>query len=245
MPEMCNLVHNDYDRISDKVMWLSLGATLNFSVDLYYQRKDNISNSKIKENFHREYLYRNSSDENYKVKVVRDFSYYFSIEYTNKDIKERVVIGVNEIYFLIFNLKKVMKWFIGENGVNVVFSKRSDGKIFIPTYPEPIRVNLAFGNYIEFEPAIDNTTGYETIGVKTYLNSDGIFFFMSSNILFSLFHMLSTCNMYELAQNMLNYIGRPEYGTNSFNLDSTSNNYQNRFNNTKSSFFDRVGAKPE
>ena len=150
MVEMCTLVHNDYDRISDKVMWLGFGVTLNFNIDLFFQRKNNNTNEKIKENFHREYLYKtNPNDISYRVKVIRDFNYYFSIEYNTKDIKDRVVIGPEHIYFLIFNLKKVIQWFIGEDGINTIFSKK-DGKIFIPTHPEPIKVNLAFDNYIEF-----------------------------------------------------------------------------------------------
>lgn len=242
MPDMCNLIHNDYDRITDKVMWLSLGATLNFNVDLFFQRKGNIPSEKIKENFHRECLYRTSPELPYRVKVLRDFSYYFSIDYNLKNIKERVVIQPENIYFVIFNLKRVLQWFIGENGVNTVFSKR-DGKLFIPTHPEPIRVNLAFGQYIEFEPAINlDTNGYEIIGVNTYLNSDGVFFFMNSDTVFSLLHMLSTCNMYSLAQNMLNYIGRPAYGTNSYNINTGDSSKPK--SNTKS-FFDRVGAKQE
>ena len=53
MQEMCTLVYNDYDRISDKVMWLGLNTVLNFNVDLYYQRKDGYTNDKVKENFHK------------------------------------------------------------------------------------------------------------------------------------------------------------------------------------------------
>ena len=49
MPDMCYLVHNDYDRISDKVMWLAFGVTLNFNVDLFFQRKNNSSTEKVKE----------------------------------------------------------------------------------------------------------------------------------------------------------------------------------------------------
>ena len=188
MPEMCTLIHNDYDRITDKVMWLGFGATLNFNVDLYYQRKNNI-NEKIKENYHKEILYKlNPDDASYRAKIVRDFTYYFSIEYAMKEFKERLIIGPDHIYFLIFNLKRAMQWFIGEDGINTVFSKK-DGRIFIPTHPEPIRVDLAFNTYIEFEPAVDNSSGYETIGLKVYLNNDGVFFFMSSNTLFSFYHI--------------------------------------------------------
>lgn len=245
MPEMCSLIHNDYDRISDKVMWLGFGATLNFNVDLFFQRKNPRTMEKTRENFHMEYLYKTADDAPYKVKIIRDFTYYFSIEYNLKDIRERAIIAPEQIYFLIFNLKKVMQWFIGENGINTIFSKKKDGKLFIPTHPEPIKINLSFGSYVEFEPAIDTINGYETIGLKTYINSDGVFFFMSSDTLFSLFHMLSTSNMYQLAQNMLNYIGRPVYGTNSYNTYTGDKNNTQNTPKAKTSFFNRVGAKSE
>lgn len=235
MPEMCSLTHNNYDRITDKVMWLGFGVTLNFNVDLYFQRKNNVGTEKIKENFHREIIYK--SIDVYKAKIIRDFNYYFSIDYNLKEVKERVLITPDQIYFFIFNLKKIMKWFIGENGVNTIF-KKNNGKIFIPTHPEPIKISLAFGAYIEFEPAINNDpNGYETIGVKVYLNRDSVFFFMDSNTLFSLYHMVSTCNMYALAQNILNYIGRPEYGTNAYNLFKSNSNLS-----TGKCFFNMVGA---
>lgn len=239
MPDMCTLIHNDYSRISDKVMWLGSGAVLNFNVDLFFQRKDIKSGNYIKENFHREYMYKVEDDDPYRVKIIRDFSYYFSIEYNTKHNKARVAIGPEQIYFIIFILKKVMQWFIGEDGINTIFSSKNN-KLFIPIHPEPIKIDLAFNGYIEFEPAIGfNKDGYEVIGINVYLNSDGSFFFMEHSILFSLFHMLNTCNMYTLAQNMLNYIGRPEYGTNAYNMNTAE--FQTK--NSKQSFFNMVGAK--
>jgi hypothetical protein len=239
MAEMCKLIYNDYDRIVDKVMWLGFGTVLNFNVDLFYIRKDIKTGEKIKENFHKEIMYKQNDEDSYRVKISRDFTYYFSIDLNRKDLKDRVIITPNDIYFVLFNLKKVMKWFIGEDGVNNIFMKNKSGRLFIPTHPDSIKINLSFNSYIEFEPAIESVNGYDTIGVKVYLNNDGTFFFMNSNTLFSLYHMLSTSNIYIMAQNMLNYIGRPEYGTNSFNMNET---YTNSVNSNKSSFFNRVGA---
>lgn len=241
MVEMCKITHNNYDRITDKVMWLGFGATLNFNVDLYYMRSEKFSKDKIKENFHREVMYKPNPDGEYRVKIIRDFNYYFTIDLSTKDMKNRVIITANEIYFLVFNLKAVMKWFIGENGVNNIFAKRPDGRIFIPTKPESIKIQLAFNTSLEIEPRVEIIDGYDTIGVRLYMNNANDFFFMPSNNVFSLVHMFSTCNMYQLAQNMLNYMGRPEYGTNSY--DMTANTIQTNSNNTPGGFFDRVGAK--
>ena len=236
---MCNIVHNDYDRISDTVMWLGVGASLKFNVDLYYNRKDPRSNTYSKENFHKEYAYSPDNDLSYRVKIVRNFNYYFLLDINRKDTKDNVAITANNIYFVIFNLKRVLKWFTGENGVNTIFYKK-DGRISIPSHPEPIRINLANAQYIEIEPAVYTINGYDTIGVNVFINRDTSSFFMNSDLVFSLYHMLNTCNMYALAQNMLNYMGRPDYGTNLTNINAKaipSEPVKNK------SFFEKVGAQ--
>lgn len=240
MMEMCNIVHNDYDRISDTVMWLGSGATLKFNVDLYYNRKDVKNNICHKENFHKEYIYSPDEDElSYRIKITRNFSYYFLLDINRKDTKENACIYPSNIYFVIFNLKRVLKWFTGENGVNTVFYKK-DGRLSIPSHPEPIRINLINAQYIEFEPAVYIINGCDTIGVNVFINRDTSSFFMTSDVVFSLYHMLSTCNMYTLAQNMLNYMGRPNYGTNLMNINVKGFKSEQAKNK---SFFERVGAQ--
>lgn len=239
MKEMC-LTHDNYDKISDRVMWLGNGASLFFTVELFYNRKDFYTGSKIRENYHKEVLYKNNDYDSYRVKIIREFNYYFSIELNKKDYKESIRIAANNIYFVIFNLNKVIKWFTGEDGVNKVFNTKN-GKLFIPTHPESIKVNLSFDQYIEFEPAVCNINGYDTIGVNVFLNNDAFYFFMSSSDTFSLLQMLNTCNMYMMAQNMINYLGRPEFGTNAFDMTTMSSLNNNSYN--KQSFFDLTGAK--
>lgn len=227
MPEMCKIAYNDYDRITDKVMWLTNGVTLNFTVDLFYLRASQNSENKIKENFHKEYLYK--VDGVQRVKIVRDFNYYYTIEASTKDDKQRVRIFSNNIYFVIFSLEQAMKWFVGEDGINFVFSKDSDGKIFIPNHINPIIIDLAFGETMELRPSVLENKDEGIIGVNVYLNGSNNAFFIDSNTLFSLMHMLKTCNMYMMAQNMLSYIGRPEFGTNSFNFSTTNNTNRKPF----------------
>jgi hypothetical protein len=232
MKEMCNIKYEDYDKITDKVMWLGTGTALYFTTELYYLKKTK-DGEFDKYNFHKEisYKYKNTN----KIKIIRNFTYYFSIDLNTKFANTKVFIGPNEIYFLLFNLKEVLNWFIGENGINKIFMKNSDGKLFIPSHPDSIKVKLLYNTYIEFEAAIELINGYEVIGVKCYLNNDVTFFFMTSDTVFSLYHMLSTSNMYMMAQNMLNYINRPDYGTNIYAINSNKN--------TNQSFFNRVGAK--
>jgi len=239
MKEMC-LVHNDYDRISDIVMWLGNGVSLKFNVDLFYVRKIN-KNSTAKENYHKEYLYTDK-DKYSRVKIARNFSYYFSIDVSRNDLKTYVKLFHADIYFIIFNLKRVMKWMAGEDGVNKIFAKRQDGRIVVVNRPDPIKVQLQFDQYIEFEPAVDYSTGYDIVGINVYMNNDSSMFFMPSNIIFSLYQMLSTCNMYQLAQNMLNYIGRPSYGTNLFDMNTMENTSNYTYNRNKRSFFDIANA---
>lgn len=234
--EMCKITHNNYDRISDKVMWLGAGLTLNFVVDLFYIRKS-VNGEYIKNNFHKEVIYK--SDNDYKVKIIRDFNYYFTIDYNDgKNIKTTARIGVDNLYFLIFNLKKVLNWFTGEDGINKIFSSKN-GKIIIPTHPDSIKIQLVFNTSIEFEAAIGNINGYETIGCNVFINDIPTPVFVSYTTIFSLYQMLTTCNMYMMAQNMLNYI-RPELGTNVFDMTKANANKQIK---TNKSFFNMVGAK--
>ena len=241
MKEMCKITHNDYYRICDRVMILSKEVTLDFIVDLFFI---NDYKTKNKINFHSEYGFYNN-DGKYNININRNFNYFLKFNfkkwYNNSVSKSNAVITINNIYFLIFKLDQVLQWFKGD-GVNNIFAKK-DGKIFIPTMPNPIKINLAYDTYLEFEPCIMNDNEQGVIGVKTFVSSDSACFFMDVNVLFSFYHMIKNFNMYLAAQNMLNYIGRPDNGTNFTDLSNSMINIKNKKVNDNSGFFNITGAK--
>jgi hypothetical protein len=217
MAEMVNIVHNNYDKISDLCMWLSNEFILKFTVELNKRSNDNITN------FHNEVGYRYNNE--YRVNINRDFNYYLSIESVKRlseDNRKLVIkIGINNIYFFQQALQEISVWFTGD-AYKSLFVKK-DGSIIIGTHVKPIRITVMYNNYIEFEPSIQSIgIDQQLIGVRVYLNSDGLSFFMSVERLFGLIYFISNFNMYQSAQLMLNYLGRPSNGTNYFGINGAS-----------------------
>lgn len=233
MKELCKIIYNDYEKISDICMWLSNEYVLKFTVEL------NKHNDKYgKSNFYKEIGY--TIDEDYRVNINRDFIYYLSIESIKKTLdgnKLNIRIGLNDIYFLKYKLEQAISWFTDKYFENL-FARDNNNKIVMTMKPNPIKIDLSFGNYIEIEPSIftfDNTLEQLT-GVRIYLSSDSNSLFMNVNTLFGFKYFIDTFNMYQSAQNMLNFLGRPEYGTNYFEYSPVKSK-QNE------GFFNRINAK--
>lgn len=233
MKELCKIIYNDYEKISDICMWLSNDYVLKFTVEL------NKHNDKYgKSNFYKEIGY--TIDEDYRVNINRDFVYYLSIESIKKTLdgnKLNIRIGLNDIYFLKYKLEQAISWFTDKYFENL-FARDNNNKIVMTMKPNPIKIDLSFSNYIEIEPSIftfDNTLEQLT-GVRIYLSSDSNSLFMNVNTLFGFKYFIDTFNMYQSAQNMLNFLGRPEYGTNYFEYSPVKSK-QNE------GFFNRINAK--
>ena len=233
MKELCKIIYNDYEKISDICMWLSNDYVLKFTVEL------NKHNDKYgKSNFYKEIGY--TIDEDYRVNINRDFVYYLSIESIKKTLdgnKLNIRIGLNDIYFFKYKLEQAISWYTDKYFENL-FARDNNNKIVMTMKPNPIKIDLSFGNYIEIEPSIftfDNTLEQLT-GVRIYLSSDSNSLFMNVNTLFGFKYFIDTFNMYQSAQNMLNFLGRPEYGTNYFEYSPVKSK-QNE------GFFNRINAK--
>lgn len=207
--------HDNYEKITDDLMWLSKNWMLRFSVILN-KKSDKFG----RQNYHKEVGYYKES--NFCININRSFDYFLLIESTEKDVnglKESVAIRVTDMYVLKFKLRQVAEWFTAEHNQGL-FAKKN-GKIFMPRSVTPIKmVGLMFDKYIEFEPSILNLENEQLIGVRIYVNSDVNSLFMDASRFLALKDFIETFNMYQSAQLMLNYLQRPEYGTNMFNIDN-------------------------
>ena len=215
MDKEIKLIHKNYEKITDELMWLSKNWSLKFTVIL----NRNTNNGRV--NYHKEIGYY--KDNNLCVNINRVFDYYILIDSVyNPDTKykESVSIRVTDMYVLRYRLNQVEQWFTSSENKNMFV--RKDGKIIMPRRVEPIRIaGLMFNKYLEFEPSILNKdNGEQEIGVRIYVNSDTSSFFMQINRFLSFKYFIDTFNMYQSAQLMLNYIHRPSYGTNLITMNS-------------------------
>lgn len=227
METVIKLAHKNYEKITDDLMWLSNKWMLKFTVIL------NKNNEKFgKQNYHKEVGYYRGRD--YCVNINRSFEYFLSIESIEKDInglKETVNIRVTDMYALKFKLNQAAEWFTAEKNQGL-FAKKN-GKIFMPMSVNPIKLTgLMFDKYLEFEPSIlEFENGEQMIGVRIYINSDANSIFMEISRFLGFKDFIENFNMYQSAQLMLNYLQRPEYGTNLYDIESKTFNSPQPKNN--------------
>ena len=243
MNNMVRIEHNDYSKISDFVYHLTTDWSMRFYVEL------NKFDDSGKHNYHSEYGY--NTKNGYEISIKRDFIYYLSIESSKKDskgFKQQIKIYQHDMYFLLYKLNNVEKWFVGGN--NEVFARKGN-QIIIPSKQQfSEKIKLAFGHSIQLEPTVMRYSNNDIIGVRFYLDGDLVNFGITAERFLGLLYLLRNFNMFQSAQIMVNYIGM-NYGTNYIQFEN--NMEQDRYENNKflnnnynikpkQSFFELTGA---
>ncbi len=214
----------DYDKITDSLMYLSNGASIQFSVNLKYTTKTGETRS-----FHNEYIYGNGS-----VSIKRQYDFCIII----KLLDQYVMITINDIYLIRMQLDKIEKWFTATKTFGI-----KNQQLFVVNKKKPIRIyGLVQRKWLEFEPiVITYEDGMQEQGVRMTLSDYNYFVDIGVNKFFGMKYLFDTVDMFQMAQNMLNYVGRPERGTNITDLrDQNSYEHQQQYtkqNKIKKSFF--------
>lgn len=235
----------DYDKISDDVLYLGSRLYLRMNVSLSDKAEPN-----NRYHFHREFMYESIYAPHDKfVSIKRSFNYYLSLDRT--DISGGgVMIRPQDMIVLKSKLDEVSKWF--SNNIFAVKNKN----LIVKVHQEPIIVEgLASQKYLQFDPVavVWENTGEQTPGVRITLGDPSIFADISVDKLFALIYTLSNFNMYQSAQLLLNYLGRPQPGFNLLemeentflkenqdNLTNAKDNRQIKGKNKNLSYFDKL-----
>lgn len=206
--------HLNYNRLSDDVYLIGNNAILKMNVSLYTSSKDN------RYNYHHEYMYKDPKTGEMLISLKRSFDYYLSIENIRAP-KEFIRIGMPDIMMLISGLKKAVRWF-SDKEYEGLFAYDKDNTIVLGKRIPPIEIYpLPMQKYIVLEPIIITMNNNEQqTGVRMYLNSTSNFVDVSVYRFMGFVQVLSSFNLYIAAQNLLNYLGRPEYGANLVNLEN-------------------------
>ena len=248
--EMATIVHNDYERMSDLVFCENRDWTLRF-ITLFNSYNDN--GEKI--NFHKEYIYK-TKKTNFAVSINRDFRYFFELSANTSispDIKVTVKIYPEDFYIFRERVRELLDFL----KTNITTTKT--GKISMKKRNSE-KIVCKFGQYVELEPYVNNSISDESIdkriGINMYINSDSIVSFMPIHQLVYFSHKIDDFNMEIQSKLMVNYLGRPENGTNAMDfinyapensrgyMGNNNREYQNN-NEPRKSFFDKVNAKPK
>ena len=221
-----------YDKISDDIYFLGKNVVLRFNVNL---SKTGMNNERT--HYHKEYQYSSkfSNEPSNLITIRRNFDFYFSIENIIKDEnnkKEFIRIGVTEIMSLQFYLKEVIKWFTDKK-YEKLYASKNDRVIMLGRVDNIVMTNLPMDKYLEFQAIVCDYENNTYPGVRMYISSETNYIDMSVDKLMGLYYLLTNINMYESAQLMINYLQRPEYGTNMFTFNSNNKQQysESKYNN--------------
>lgn len=230
-----NIGYENYEKISDIVMPLSYNATLKMNVIL---GKKNAEGKRII--CHREYKYNSDKYINYNnlISVTRVFDYYLSIESYDSDRNKNFIMIKNEnIMSFRIGLEKAVK-LMNQDNLYGLFRN----KLKVLNGYEPIIIdNLPMGKTIKIDPIVVKLGEIdEAQGMRMYLNGLDDYVDMTNDRFMGFVYNINSIYLYGAAQNLLNYLQRPQYGTNMTTFESNSN----RRNENNIESVDEVSVRP-
>ena len=248
-------MHNgmEFDSIVDDVLHLGSGLYLRMCVKLSKKNKDG-----NRDYFHKEYRYKSKYiDQEYSRTIKRSFDYYLLLEkkkYNDGDVDCYIQIRPMNMIVLKSILTKCGAWLYN----NEIFRLR-DGKMSLAKKVDMVKVyGFSLDKWLGIEPTIvyyENTNTYDK-GIRLYLSSESKFIDITGNNFMALCYTIGNFDLYGTAINLLNYLGRPEEGTNLYTIKDESfinedlegavvSNTNRKINippkePTKKSFFDKL-----
>ena len=242
------VLHEQYEKLVDDIYYLGNNVILRMNVTLAKKSEDG-----RRYYYHNEFMYKSNKyiDINELITLRRSFEYFLTLEnikYINGE-KESIMIRVQDIINIRYNLNIVYQWFISKKYKNLfAYSK---GNLIMLERVEPVIISgLALDKKIIIEPTIiqyDNDV-YE--GVRLFLNSNTNYIDIKVDRFMGFYYIINTIDMYQSAQLLLNYNGRPDFGN---NIISFNNEYYDEYGSVevkqdrqianklrKKSFFEKI-----
>ena len=227
--------YEDYDKISDDILYL--GSKLYVRMNVSLSTKDGID----RRHFHKEFNYGSqyASDDEGLISIRRSFNYYLTFDKT--DVHKSIMIRPQDMIILIECLSKVSVWF--KNGT---FGSVDDEVVILKKRRPIIVSGLVQNAYLQFDPVV---VEYEDPpvkiqGVQITLGDPLVYAHINVDNFFGLLYTLINFRMFESAQSMINYIGRPAYGFNMMEMNN-KNPYARTQQTTTGNTKKKKGNAPE
>ena len=217
----------DYEKISDTLMYFDRTHILKFNVSLATKDKEG-----HRWFFHKESVYNNDkyTDPNRDlVSIRRNMTFYFSIDDT-EDYKRGILIGIQDKPFLLQLMDNVISWFT----TNPIFDIKEGSYHILGEY-EPQAYIFNGGKSLEFYPVVlDYGAGQTDCGVRLCINGHETFIDLDFKRFMIFYTILKETDMYGTACSILAYMMASPGGINSTKV---SNYGQGSGGN---SFFDKL-----
>ena len=204
-----------YNKISDDVYIIGKNIILRMNVVLY-----NTTTNSNKIYFHREVNYFDNKANQEMRSIKRSFDYHLSIEnikYTDQGYKEFIRIGLPEVMLLKNSLSQVISWFNSPE-YSDLYTLKGTELVLAKKPPKLVITPLPQNKFIAFSPVVIEYGADHIQGVRMYLNSEINYADITVPRFMGFIQSIIDINMYNAAQNMLNYYGRPPFGTNMYTM---------------------------
>lgn len=204
--------YKNYDKLTDDIF--HVGGNLILRMNVVLSKTDKHGNRYF---YHNEFMYKSNKylDSNELITLRRSFDYFLTLENIKKikgREKESILIRLQDIMNLRMHIEKATKWFTDKEFEDMYAYDNNNRMVLLGT-PTPISIKgLAAGKTIEIEPTVIDYDNNSTIGVRLYLNGPENYSDITVDKLMGLHYTFSCINMYQSAQLLLNYNGRPDMG---------------------------------
>lgn len=229
---MEELSYQNYVKIQDTLLQLARGCVVTFNLSLYsysdkYQKKMY---------YYSEVAYHHPKMKENVVNIKRKFEPYLAIEQTipNADVKNFIMIRQDDIMGFRMFLNTVYKE-IYEQFQNIFYirngqvSTKTDKNLPVYTFND-----LPLNGSITFVPTTLDTYGQQSIGVLMFLGDKDHPMELTMPRFSALVETISNIDLMLYAQNAMSYVGRPPFGTNSYDpnnlIEQNTKPARGRFN---------------
>ena len=236
----------DYNKITDTLMYLAKGVTLNFTVSLC---KVNPDTNKIV-SAHNEYKYYSAKLGQNSLSIKRNIDCYFVVNVIN-DFNNCVPIKPKDVFLFNYVVdNNVLPWFMGDTRI---FAFDNNSRLILKGKYNKVDFPINDYKYLSMIPIIityDDGTTKE--GVRIYINSEDFSIDVDINKFLEFYYYIHNTDMYVAATNLLLYVKAKPYGIHVYDMDSNNDNsyaqseyyYTEELRNTKSkekkkNFFDQ------
>lgn len=168
--------------------------------------------------FHFETEYHSNKINDTMTNIKLSYRYYLSIENLKANengIKEFIMITPSDMYELRRGLMYFYKNVVCKQ--DEIFIKR-DERYYINKQIKPITMDgFPMGKFIILEPITTTTKDDVSYpATKIYLSSNDVYTVIGKRAYEGLLYTIMHFNMYQSAQELINYFGKPSEGTNHF-----------------------------
>lgn len=193
----------EYDRVTDKLVWLSPTMSLNFVVSLA---------SRDKQGKRKSFYFETEYPSNYigtKIGrgIKRNMTYYFVIE--TQDFGNSLVLRPRDTYFLSCSIKEsILPWFFGNKRI----FKVTDDKLVIDKKYNPFIYQPDEYRYLSLTPmSIETDSGFKE-GLRMECN--GEYCDLDIDKFMDLYYTISNTDMYGAAIELINFATTAPLGAN-------------------------------